>query len=1266
MLKRLILRLFVSIIILLTVIMGSMRLVISNIEFFKPEIAYLLEREVSKGIVFNRVSGSLNRFNPVLRIENVSINRPDRSQPLFIDQLAVEFDFWSSLRNRAPVVFEISGKLEKLKLTKDVSGLWWLNDYQIGGGSGEIVLPAFKQFLELLPRYLKLDLHRLIINDERHQSTHQLSNVAARIIHRNGQFHSQMNAELPEEFGRSLLLKSVIDPTSSSIYLNTSGLGMAPVARLFELDTQGLRKGTLDGEIWFQMEGYRVTGISGDLDLSDGILQVADDKLPLSINYHANFKALAGDSDWRVNGKIKRLSISGTSVPGFDVQVKIPLAAENGLLSAWINRLPMSSLPVVAGQWLPNSIDQQISEGRLQGLLQDVLFEINLDEVETFRMAAKIKNLNTQPAGPVPGVNNLNADLIMGHNKLIAKLQGENVSLDFGDRFRAPLQADSISMQVTSNRQPSGNLLIQANDIQLTNQDVSAVGRMRIETDAQQAPFMYLRVAFRDAVASSTHKYIPVKMMPAKTIDWIDRGIIGGFVPRGDLQFHGRLQDVRKLNRAHAVELFVDFAVENADIFFAPGWLHARNGKGRVLFHNVGVEFDLEEASYEQIDGIKVQGGISDFERAALDLSIQAEAATGDAVRVWRDTPVGARFREVLSNLQDYRGAVSSNIDIKLPLGKNVAERKVNVEIGFQDAAARAPGWELDLSQIIGRLKVTESTITAAGISARFFNDPVDIDINSSNTALNTQVAVQGNLATANLLRRVPGYLRDALSGNSDWQLRLDIAGDAAASDQPFLRINASSDLNQTSVNLPQPFYKAAADTTRLDTEVKFYPQQIRFLSKLGDKITGRGSLMTRDDQEYRLDALDIAFSAALQEIQHPGIHLHGRIAELSIDEWGDFFDGSGADDPVLLQSVDLSVDRARAFGRDIQSVVFGMQQVDQHFLGRVDSSMMKGSFEIPLQTSWLDPMVVDLDYLRIEATDAESGQTTIKPSSFPALKLTSKSLRFDDMQYSDLLIDANPDGETLKVDKFNFRRDELQFTSEGDWTFKESTGRHLSSLKVTLKGPKLGEAVQGLGFGNSISGGDIELTGKFSWPAPLLSFGLDILEAEVSMKISDGVLNNVEPGSGRFVGLLSLSALPRRLSLDFSDVLIDGLDFDEISGRYRIKDGVLHTENTRLDGPAAKIKITGKTGIIDRDYDQVIRVTPKIRQTMSLLGLGAISAGTGGVGWGLLILQNLFRTAIDDAVEVEYHVTGSWDDPEIALLKAVDENQNRLPRIDK
>jgi uncharacterized protein YhdP len=99
------------------------------------------------------------------------------------------------------------------------------------------------------------------------------------------------------------------------------------------------------------------------------------------------------------------------------------------------------------------------------------------------------------------------------------------------------------------------------------------------------------------------------------------------------------------------------------------------------------------------------------------------------------------------------------------------------------------------------------------------------------------------------------------------------------------------------------------------------------------------------------------------------------------------------------------------------------------------------------------------------------------------------------------------------------------------------------------------------------------------------------------------------------------------------------------------------------MEGPAAKIRISGRTDIAERSYDQTIKVTPKIRETLPVIG--AVSAGS-TVGWGLLLLQNLFKKAIDDAVEVEYRVTGSWDDPDIELIKAVDEKQQDLPRIDR
>jgi uncharacterized protein (TIGR02099 family) len=1264
-LKKFCLLLFVWTLILLALIMGGMRLVISNIEFFTPEIEYLLERDVASGIVFNRVSGTMNRFNPILQIENVSINQADRSQPLFIDRLEVEFDFWSSLRTRAPVVFEISGKLEKLELTRDVSGSWWLDEYQIDVGSDDSVLPGFGQLLELLPRYLKLDLHRLIIRDEKNQATHQLAALSARIDHHKGQFFTEVSADLPDEFGGGLLLKSVVDLNSSLIYLNTSELQLAPVARLFEIDTQGLKKGALDGEMWLSMSGYRVIAVKGDLDLKQGILQVTADKAPLAVDYHAKFNAVAGKQRWRISSKFERLTIDGVGVPGFDAQLDIPVATDDARLAAWIDQLPVSSLPTLAGQWLPKKFGDQISAGKLHGLLHDVLFEVDFDDVETFRLATAVEGLSSQRTGYVPGVTNLNADLILGNHRLMATLHGEAVSIDFGDRFRAPLEADSINMEVTMNRLPTGNLLIVGDQIELRNPDLNAVGRLRLETDGQNAPFMYLRASFTDTHASSTGKYLPVKLIPTETLEWLDRGIIGGYVPAGDLQFHGRLQDIFKLAREHAGEFFVDFSVREADIFFAPGWLHARNGKGQILFHNAGMEFDLEQASYENINGIKVRGGIADFEHASLDLAIHAEAPTRDAVRVWRDTPVGERFREVLANLQDYGGTVSTAIDIRLPLGDKVTDSKVSVEVDFKNAAVRAPGWGVDLSQITGRLKVVDDSIDARVISARFFDDPVDIDINSENMALRTLVSVAGNLASANLIRQLPSYLREAVTGNSDWQVGLAISGDTAAAGEPFLRINAASNLNGTRLAMPEPFRKDSPDSRRVTADVDFYPQEIHFLSRIGDDIAGRGTLSNRDDGEYRLGELEFAFSRALGSQRRPGIHLAGRINETNIDEWLTFFSNTGTNQPSLLSSVELGIDRAMVFGREADALIFELRQTDQHFYGSIDSSIVKGNFDIPLKTFARNPALINLDYLKIDELEQESDSSAIRPSKLPAFRLNAKSVRLHDMIFSDLLLDASPTGDLLEISKFDLRRDAVQISSSGQWNYNAETDQHLTQIKTRLEGPELGESLEGLGFGNSMSGGTIELTGDFSWAAAAYQFSLERLVGQARLKITDGVLNNVEPGGGRLVGLLSLNALPRRLTLDFSDVLIDGMEFDEITGSYRIADGILHTRNTRMDGVAAKIKMSGKTGIIARDYDQVIRVTPKIRQTLPLIGAAAVAASN-PVGWGLLLLQNLFKTAIDDAVQIDYRLTGSWDDPKIELLKAVDENQKALPKIDK
>jgi uncharacterized protein (TIGR02099 family) len=1261
--KRISLGVFVVAVILLAIIMGSLRLAISNIEYFKPEIEYLLERNVSKGIVFTGVSGEVNRFNPILRIENVSINLPDRSQPLFIDRLTVEFDFWASLREEAPVVLEISGKLEKLELTRDESGRWWTHDLEIGAGKKRSSTFSFMESLAFVPRYLKLDLRRLIIRDEKNPATYQLERVSAHINYQQGQFFTQLSAALPDELGQGILVKSVVGPNRSVVYVNVSNLQLPAIAGLFDLNTWGLTNGALDGEAWLNMSGVRVVAVNGNMVLKRGRLQAFADSMPLAVDYRARFSAIHRKSSWRVTSNVDHLRIDNQNVLGFHTQLEVAGGPDQNLVSAWVNRFQISSLPAIAGQWLPANINQQIAQGKLQGLLRDLVFSIDLERPEEFKIGGRAVQVNNEAFANVPGVTNLNADFVLGSKRLGLKVYGERVSLDFADFFRAPLEFDALELNANVNQNASGEILFSVDDFHASNQDANVSGRIWMKSDQHERPFMYLRANFTDADASSAGKYMPIKLLPEKTLEWLDRGIKGGFSPAGDIQFHGRLSGFKNLVQERSGEFFVDFNVEQADVFFAPGWLHARNGTGRVLFHNTGLEFDLDRVSYEKLDNARARGSIANFNKAVLELAIKSESPAADALRIWIDTPVGQRYREVISNLHDLEGDVSSDIKISLPLHSGDEKQQVRVLVDFENASARAQSWGLDLSRIKGRLQVTEDTIVARNINARFFDDPVEIAIRTEKPGGDTIVNVHGRLESRNLLKRLPEELTRHINGKSDWQVKLNIAAESASDEHPYLHITAASKLKNTEIALPAPFAKSRQDSSRISADVKFYPQQVHFTTDFESDTHGRGQLTSSNNQDFQLDSLELAFAEEFEPVMQAGLNLHGFVSEISIDDWIPIFKGSGMSSPNLFSTADLTFDRVHAFNRALENVEFEVKQINQRFVGEIESSMLSGRFEAPSQVSPENPLVVNLGYLRLDKLDQEADYAALLPGDLTDFRFTSQALVFHDMLFNDALIEARQVENILHVDNFSMRREEILMSGKAHWEYDASNRSHRSSVSVGLKGPEFGQAIAGLGFGDSMTNGRVDFNGEFTWSAPLLDFELDNFAGEAQLKIVDGILNNVEPGGGRLVGLLSLSAIPRRLSLDFSDVVVEGMEFEKISGSYRIDGGILFTSDTRMEGPAAKIKISGQTGIKTRDYDQVIRVTPKIRQTLPLIG--AISAGS-TVGWGLLLLQNLFKKSIDDAVEVDYKVTGSWDDPQIELIKAVDENQQELPQHEK
>ena len=105
----------------------------------------------------------------------------------------------------------------------------------------------------------------------------------------------------------------------------------------------------------------------------------------------------------------------------------------------------------------------------------------------------------------------------------------------------------------------------------------------------------------------------------------------------------------------------------------------------------------------------------------------------------------------------------------------------------------------------------------------------------------------------------------------------------------------------------------------------------------------------------------------------------------------------------------------------------------------------------------------------------------------------------------------------------------------------------------------------------------------------------MEKIEGQLDMKISEGQFLDINPSAGRLFGLLSIQALPRRLTLDFSDLFDEGFSFDTIEGNFSIQQGHAYTNNLEMLGPSADIYVSGRTGLSTEDYDQIATVTPKI-----------------------------------------------------------------------
>ena len=120
----------------------------------------------------------------------------------------------------------------------------------------------------------------------------------------------------------------------------------------------------------------------------------------------------------------------------------------------------------------------------------------------------------------------------------------------------------------------------------------------------------------------------------------------------------------------------------------------------------------------------------------------------------------------------------------------------------------------------------------------------------------------------------------------------------------------------------------------------------------------------------------------------------------------------------------------------------------------------------------------------------------------------------------------------------------------------------------------------------------------------------------------------------------------PRRLSLDFDDLVLEGLDFASIDGEIVMESGVADIRLVQLNGPVGVVDITGTSNLVTQQLNQNVTVLPRVSAALPIIG---IISGGATAGVGALVAGGLLKGLGVDFDRLglrEFSITGSFSSP--------------------
>jgi uncharacterized protein (TIGR02099 family) len=201
------------------------------------------------------------------------------------------------------------------------------------------------------------------------------------------------------------------------------------------------------------------------------------------------------------------------------------------------------------------------------------------------------------------------------------------------------------------------------------------------------------------------------------------------------------------------------------------------------------------------------------------------------------------------------------------------------------------------------------------------------------------------------------------------------------------------------------------------------------------------------------------------------------------------------------------------------------------------------------------------------------------------------------------------------------------------------------TALDFKLDITDAGALLERLGLPRTIKGGSGSFAGNVGWLGGPTAIDYPTLTGNVTLDLRHGQILKVDPGVAKLLGVLSLQSLTRVLTLNFKDVIGEGLPFESVTGDGQIKNGIGHTDDFRIVTAPARASMKGTIDLARETQDLRVDVTPTLSAGSAVIAATIVNPL---FGLGALVANFALSQSLEHALEHDYQITGSWSHPRI------------------